>query len=291
MSVDRREWRRAAERTGFVAPAVLWLVVFTIFPLLYSLYLSFHGSRFLRITRFVGLDNYRLVLTDYRFWQGFRVTLLFVVVGTIVSVILGLVLALLFNRPVRGVRLFRALATMPLFAAPVAVGYLSLIILYETGPVNEVLRLLGLSRVPWISHPFWAKLAVLYADVWQWTPFAFLVLLAALQSVPVELYEAAALDAKSGWQVFRHVTLPMIEPAVVTVALLRTVEAFKMFDVPFSLTNGGPGLATRTMTFNVYVAGLRDQQLGEATAMAYLLLLLMLLVSSLFLRHYRRLYE
>lgn len=282
---------RSLHRIVFIAPAVLWLLTFTIFPLLYSLYLSFHGSRFLRVTGFVGLDNYRMALTDYRFWQALQVTLILSVLSTVLTVLLGLLLALLFNRPMRGARAFRALATMPLFAAPVAVGYLCLIIFYETGPVNELLHLLGLGRIPWISHPLWAKVAVLYADVWQWTPFAFLVLLAALQSVPLELYEAAALDSRSGWQVFRHVTLPMIEPAMVTVVLLRMVEALKMFDIPFSLTNGGPGLATRTLTFNVYVSGLRDQQLGEATSVAYLLLLLMLLLSASFLRHYRRLYE
>lgn len=273
-------------------PAVLWLLTFTIFPLLYSLYLSFHGSRFLKPTHFVGFENYQYVLTDYRFWQSFRVTLLFVLVGTAITVVLGLLLALLFNRPLRGMKFFRSLATMPLFAAPVAVGYLSMILFYEEGgPFNEILLALGSNKITWLSHPFWAKVAVLYADIWQWTPFAFLVLLAALQSVPLELYESVALDTKSHWQVFRHITLPMIQPALVTVILLRMVEAFKMFDIPFSLTNGGPGIATRTITFNVYISGLRDQNLGEATAMAFLLLIMVLLVSIFFIRHYRRLYE
>lgn len=292
MAVRLREWLHRHAKTFFILPAVVWLLAFTIFPLLYSLYLSFHSSRFLRPTDFVGFENYHYVLTDYRFWQSFRVTLLFVLVGTAVTVTLGLLLALLFNRPVRGLKFLRSLATMPLFAAPVAVGYLSMILFYEEGgPFNEMLLAMGLSKITWLSDPFWAKIAVLYADVWQWTPFAFLVLLAALQSVPLELYESASLDTRSSWQVFRHITLPMIQPALITVILLRMVEAFKMFDIPFSLTNGGPGIATRTITFNVYITGLRQQNLGEATAMAFLLLIMVLLVSMLFIRHYRRLYE
>ena len=122
-------------------------------------------------------------------------------------------------------------------------------------------------------------------------PFAFLVLLAALQAVPDELYEAAALDTVSSWQSFMHITLPMIRPALVTVVLLRTVEAFKIFDIAFSLTNGGPGLATRTLTFNVYTTGLRDQNLGEATAIAFLLVILMLSVTFVFFRIYRSQYD
>jgi len=276
----------------FIAPAILWLLTFTLFPLLYSLYLSLHGSRFLRVTHFVGLENYRMVLTDYRFWQAFRVTLTFVVVNVAATTVVGLLLALLFNHPIKGIRLFRTFSTIPLFAAPVAVGYICQILFYEEGgPINNLLVTLGANGINWISHPFWAKVAVCLADVWQWTPFAFLVLLAALQSVPDELYEAAVLDTTSSWQTFMHVTLPMIRHALVTVVLLRTVEAFKIFDLSFALTNGGPGLATRTLTFNVYTTGLRDQNLGEATAIAFLLMTLVLAVTFVFFRIYRGQYD
>lgn len=276
----------------FVAPAIIWLLTFTIFPLLYSLYLSFHGSRFLRVTGFVGLDNYYLVLTNYRFWTSFFITLLFVVVGVVMTVLLGLALALLFNHQMRGVQLFRTLSTIPLFIAPVALGYLSMMTFYEEGgPINNFLMTLGMQKIPWLSNPWWAKVAVMLTDTWQWTPFAFLVLLAALQAVPDELYEVAALDTVKSWLVFIHVTLPMIQSALGTVILLRMVEAFKMFDLPFTLTNGGPGLATRTLTFNVYTTGLRDQNLGEATATAFLLLIIMLIICIFFFRNYRNYYD
>lgn len=276
----------------FVAPAIIWLLTFTIFPLLYSLYLSFHGSRFLRVTGFVGLDNYYLVLTNYRFWTSFFITLLFVVVGVVMTVLLGLALALLFNHQMRGVQLFRTLSTIPLFIAPVALGYLSMMTFYEEGgPINNFLMTLGMQKIPWLSNPWWAKVAVMLTDTWQWTPFAFLVLLAALQAVPDELYEVAALDTVKSWRVFIHVTLPMIRSALGTVILLRMVEPFKMFDLPFTLTNGGPGLATRTLTFNVYTTGLRDQNLGEATATAFLLLIIMLIICIFFFRNYRNYYD
>lgn len=279
-------------RHFFVAPAIIWLFAFTIFPLLYALYLSFHGSRFLRITGFVGLDNYYLVLTNYRFWSSFFVTLLFVVVGVLLTVLLGLALALLFNYQMRGVKLFRTLSTIPLFIAPVALGYLSMMIFYEEGgPINNLFMTLGMQKIPWLSNPWWAKVAVMLTDTWQWTPFAFLVLLAALQAIPDELYEVAALETVKSWRIFIHVTLPMIRSALGTVVLLRMVEAFKMFDLPFTLTNGGPGLATRTLTFNVYTTGLRDQNLGEATATAFLLLIIVFSISVFFFRNYRDYYD
>ena len=277
-------------RILFIAPAVLWLLAFTLFPLLYSLYLSLHGSRFLRITHFVGLENYRMVLTDYRFWQAFRVTLIFVVARHS-HYDPGAAPALLFNHPMRGVHTSGPFPPSSVYRAG-SIGYLCMIIFYEEGgPINNFLLTLGMQGINWISDPFWAKVAVAFADTWQWTPFAFLVLLAALQAVPDELYEAAALDTVSSWQSFMHITLPMIRPALVTVVLLRTVEAFKIFDIAFSLTNGGPGLATRTLTFNVYTTGLRDQNLGEATAIAFLLVILMLSVTFVFFRIYRSQYD
>jgi len=276
----------------FIFPAIIWLLVFTIFPLLYTLYLSFHGSRFLRVTKFVGLENYIYVLSDYRFWNAFRVTITFVVLSVLLTVGLGLLLALLFNRQMKGVQFFRTICTTPLFTAPVALGYMFMIILYEEGgPVNNFLHALGANTIPWLSHPRWALVSVLIADVWQWTPFAFLVLLAALQAAPRDLYEAASLDSASGWEIFRHITLPLISPTLGTVVILRTVEAFKVFDLPFALTNGGPGLATRTLTFNVYTSGLRDQNLGVATATAVILLLMVLAVSQIFFRRYGSNYD
>lgn len=276
----------------FIAPAITWLMLFTLAPLIYTVYLSFHGSRFLQVTRFVGLKNFVNVLTDYRFWGAFRVTIIFVLGGLALSVGLGLLFALLFNRQIKGVQVFRTLSTMPLFTAPVALGYIFMIIFYENGgPINNFLTTIISKQVPWLSNPNWAVFSILIADTWQWTPFAFLVLLASLQSVPKDLYEAASLDSASSWDIFKHITFPLISSALGTVIILRVVEAFKVFDLPFALTNGGPGLATRTLTFNVYTNGLRDQNLGAASATAIVLLIIVLIVSALFFKRYGSNYE
>src|SRR5205823_5978520 len=161
-------------------------------------------------------------------------------------------------RPLRYLPAFRTILTLPLFVPAIAIGSLATTFVTEGGPINSLLLLAGLPKpLGFLSDPFWAFVAVAMVDVWQWTPFAFLVLLAGLQSLPDEIYEASALDTDSSWQVFRYVTLPLLAPVVVTVILLRTVEAFKVLDIPFALTSGGPGSATRTYTMYTYIIGLR----------------------------------
>ncbi len=220
-------------------------------------------------------------------------TVLLVVVSVTLTVGLGLGLALLFNREIRGQRVFRSLFTMPLFAAPIALGYLGLTIFHEdVGAVNTVLRALGMVSLPrWFSDVWLARLAVILVDVWQWTPFCFLVILAGLQSLPDEIYEAAQLDTASGWDTFRFITFPLITPVLFTVTILRMVETFKMLDIPFSLTSGGPGAATQTYSFYIYLTGLRNFNFGYASALAYLLLILLIIISMFFFSRLRQIYE
>jgi multiple sugar transport system permease protein len=277
----------------FVGPGILWVLIFTIFPLLYSLRLAFMRARLGQPQTFAGLDNFARAFGDYRFWDVLEVTLFFVVVSVTLTVLFGLGLALLFNRPIRGQRIFRSLFTMPLFAAPIALGYLGLTIFHEqVGAVNTVLRALGMVNLPgWFSDVWLARVAIVLVDTWQWTPFCFLVLLAGLQSLPDEIYEAAVLDTSSGWSIFRYVTLPLLAPVLFTVIMLRMVECFKMLDIPFSMTSGGPGAATQTYSFYIYLTGLRNFNAGYASALAYLLLLLMAIISFYFFNRLRQSYE
>ncbi len=197
----------------FIMPAVIWVLLFTIFPLLYALYTSFFSFRFGRINQFVGFGNYLRLFTDANLHNGLRVTLTFVIVTVTVQMLLGFALALLLNREMRGKSVLRAIMVLPLFATPVAVGYLSITLFYEiNGPINELLRALGGAGIPWLSNPFWALVAVIIIDIWQWTPFVFLVSLAALQGLPADLYEAAEVDGASAWQSFRSITLPLMTP-------------------------------------------------------------------------------
>ncbi|GAB4516133.1 MAG: sugar ABC transporter permease [Anaerolineae bacterium] len=285
--------QRSRVKFLFVLPGIIWVLTFTIFPLLYSLRLSFFHARLGRPQRFIGLDNFRRAFEDYRFWNSLEVTIFFVVVSVTLTVTLGLALALLFHRPIRGQRVFRALFTMPMFTAPIALGYLGLTIFHEEiGAVNTILRALGVENLPrWFSQIWPARIAIVLVDVWQWTPFCFLVLLAGLQSLPEEVYEAAVLDTSSGWDIFRYITLPLISPVLFTVSILRLVEAFKVLDIPFSMTNGGPGAATQTYSFYIYLTGLRNFNAGYASALAYILLVIMLIISSSFFRRLREIYD
>jgi multiple sugar transport system permease protein len=276
----------------FILPGILWVLVFTIFPLLYSLRTSFYTSYLGISEQFVGLHNYARAFGDYQFWTALRITLLIVILSVAGTVVLGLLMALLLNQRLRGVKILRGLFTLPLFATPVAIGYLALTIFSEeNGPIDGALRAIGAQAIPWLSSPGWALTAVTLIDIWQWTPFCVIVFLAALQGLPEELFEAARLDSSSAWQVFRSITLPLIAPTIVTITILRIVETFKIVDIPFSLTGGGPGIATRTYSFLVYVVGLRFNDAGYASALAYLLLILVLAVASLYFARLRRLLD
>ncbi len=276
----------------FVVPGIVWVLIFTIVPLLWSLRLSFMQARLGAPQRFIGLNNYLRIFGDYKVADAAFVTLVFVIFSVVLTVSLGLGLALLFNRAIRGQRVFRALFTMPMFTAPIALGYLGLTIFHEdVGAVNTILRALGLGLPHWFSAIWPARFAVILVDVWQWTPFCFLVLLAGLASLPDEIYEAAALDSSSAIDIFRWITLPLISPVLFTVAILRAVEAFKILDIPFSMTSGGPGSATLTYSFYIYQTGLRNFNQGYASAMAYMLLIVMALIATFFFSRMRANYE
>lgn len=276
----------------FIMPAVIWVLLFTIFPLLYALYTSFFSFRFGRINQFVGFANYARLFTDSNLHNGLRVTLTFVLVTVTVQMLLGFGLALLLNREMRGKSILRAIMVLPLFATPVAVGYLSITLFYEiNGPINELLRTVGGTGVPWLSNPFWALVAVIIIDIWQWTPFVFLVSLAALQSLPADLYEAAEVDGASGWQSFRSITLPLMRPILWLILLLRLVEAFKVFDIPTSLTLGGPGRATEVYSLFTYRTALRFFDHGYAAAQGFLLLFIVSLIVALLFGRIRSIYQ
>ena len=276
---------------SFTGPGVLWVFAFTIFPLVYTIWMSLNRTT-LRGNKFAGLANFIQLWGDYRFWSGLRVTLIFVLASVTLTVLLGVILALALNRGLRGTKAFRTLSILPMFAAPIALGYLGLTIFYEQGgPINNIITGLHMKAVPWLSNGSWALVSVLAVDIWQWTPFVFLVVLAALQSVPVELHEVASLDTTSSGVIFRKITLPLIRAPLGTVIILRIVEAFKVFDIPFTLTNGGPGIATRSLTYDVYTTALRNQNFGYSASMAVVMLILVMIVAVLFYRFYGSVYE
>ncbi|HYZ04087.1 MAG TPA: sugar ABC transporter permease, partial [Rubrobacter sp.] len=273
-----------ADRTKFlfIGPAVVWILAFTIFPLLYALYTSLYSFRYGQRLGFTGLENFARLFTDSNLLSSLRITLTFVVGTVTVQMVLGVALALLLSREIRGSNVIRGVATLPLFATPVAVGYLGITLYYErNGPLNSLIRALGGENIPWLSDPTWALVAVILVDIWQWTPFVFLITLAGLQSLPSELYDAASVDGASAAQNFRFLTLPLLAPLLWLILLLRMVEAFRVFDIPTSLTLGGPGRATEVYSLYTYRTALRFFDHGYAAAQGILLLVIVMFIVTL----------
>jgi multiple sugar transport system permease protein len=283
-----------ADRTKFlfIGPAVVWILAFTIFPLLYALYTSLYSFRYGQRLGFTGLENFARLFTDSNLLSSLRITLTFVVGTVTVQMVLGVALALLLSREIRGSNVIRGVATLPLFATPVAVGYLAITLYYErNGPLNSLIRALGGENIPWLSDPTWALVAVILVDIWQWTPFVFLITLAGLQSLPSELYDAASVDGASAAQNFRFLTLPLLAPLLWLILLLRMVEAFRVFDIPTSLTLGGPGRATEVYSLYTYRTALRFFDHGYAAAQGILLLVIVMFIVTLIFTRVRGLYE
>ncbi len=290
--ISRRGSREDNSKYVFLLPAVAWILIFTIFPLLYAIYTSFFSFRYGKINQFVALGNFGRLFTDANLHNALWITLKFVAVTVTIEMILGFGLALVFNRELVGKNVWRAIMTLPLFATPVAMGYLGITLFYETnGPVNALITALGFTPPPWLSNPTWAPIAVMIIDIWQWTPFVFLVALAGLQSLPEDIYEAAKVDGGSGFQLFRHITLPLMSPILWLILLLRLVEAFKVFDIPSSLTLGGPGRATEVYSLFTYRTALRFFDHGYAATQGFLLLIIVSIIISLLFGRIRDLYQ
>lgn len=211
-----------------------------------------------------------------------QVTIVYAMVGTAFQYLFGLGIALLTSQRLPGMRFFRVVYLLPLVITPVGVAYMFRMIADTTrGPLAPLWAALGLADFSWVNDPWGARVAVMIGDVWQWTPFMFIVLLAALQSLPQENVEAALVDGASRFQTFRYIVLPYLVPVSITIVLIRLIEAFKIADLPNVLTNGGPGTATTSMTLQSYFF-FRTLDLGGAAATAFLLLIMVSLVTTLY---------
>ena len=306
----------------FLLPAVIWVLTLTIAPLFFSLYLSFtdvkrevvisgitevpildkegkpktrsDGSvrtkkikdKKLEITYdWVGLKKYKRVVNDQEYQDAAKFTFIYVIVSVVIEVILGIFLAFLFNRRIYGRGFMRSLMILPIFATPFAIGFMFFTILFE---VSGPLAWMG---IPFLSNHNWAPFSVMLVDIWQWTPFCFLVFLAALQGIPDDLIEAATLDTKSAYKVWTSVILPLLQPIIVLVILLRVAEAAKLYDYIASLTKGGPGTATQSVSFLVFNKAFKMNDFGYASAGSFLMLIVVMIFVLLFFTQLRKTYE
>lgn len=284
-----RQERRFA--LALFAPAFLLLVVTTTAPLVF---LGWNSLQRLDLSMpwlsgFAGLDNYAKLGADPRFWNSLWLTLVYTASTVVLQVLVGLALALLVMQIPRGQGLLRVAAILPIVLAPVVVGlfWRTLVLSPDVGLVDLVTRALGMGSHNWLGDPQLALISVIAIHTWQWTPFAFLVLLATLATLPPDIYEAARLDRAGAWQRFRHITLPLIRPAVVMVVILRTMTALSAFAAIFAATGGGPGTSTEILNLYAYRTSFTELNIGYGSALAVVLLVITLAVSWLLFRRRR----
>jgi multiple sugar transport system permease protein len=233
------------------------------------------------LSGFAGLDNYAKMGGDPRFWNSLLLTTIYTGATVVLQVVIGLALALLVLQIPRGQALLRIAAILPIVLAPVVVGlfWRTLVLSPDVGLVDLVTRTLGLGSHNWLGDPQLALISVIAIHTWQWTPFAFLVLLATLATLPPDVFEAARLDRANAFQRFRHITLPLIRPAVVMVVILRVMTALSAFAAIFAATGGGPGSATEILNLYAYRTSFTEFNLGYGSALAVVLLSITLAVS------------
>ncbi|MET0499671.1 MAG: sugar ABC transporter permease [Steroidobacteraceae bacterium] len=279
----------------FVAPAVIVLGVFFFLPVLAALAMSLTDFDLYALSdsanlRFVGLQNYGRLLTEPLFWKALGNTLYFVALGVPLSICASLGSALLVNSKLARFRnVFRTIFFAPVVTTLVAVAVVWRYIFHTRyGFLNYGLSELGLAPIDWMGDPHWAMPAIVILAVWKNFGYNMIILLAALQSIPEDLYEAARIDGASGWQLFRHVTLPSLAPVLMLVSILTMTGYFQLFAEPYVMTEGGPLQSTLSVLYFMYEEGFKWWSLGRASAVAFLLFVLMFAVTALQLRMGRR---
>ncbi|MEM9105928.1 MAG: sugar ABC transporter permease [Pseudomonadota bacterium] len=269
----------------FMAPAAVIMCIALLYPLGYMIYGSFRDwdpSQSIAETEFVGLKNYITLFFDAAFRESISVTLTFAFTVVAAEMVIGVGLALLLDRKIRGMSVLRTLFILPMMIAPVVVGLMWRYMYHPTvGVFNRFLKSMGFEGVDWLGQH--ALMSVIVADIWQWTPFIFILALAALQSIPQSALEAARIDGATGWQQIWHIKLPLMMPVLIVTALLRLIDAFKVLEVILVMTEGGPGLSTEIAALRISRTATEFRELGTAAAMSnYLLILLLIFTVSMF---------
>jgi multiple sugar transport system permease protein len=283
----------AAFKWILLIPAVLCVAVLLVFPFLFTLGVSFtdwHLFNWGAPIKFVGFKMWGKVLASQYVHRTTLNTIQFVVRAVPLELLVGLVVALALNEATRFRQFFRVFFLMPMMISPIAVAFVigTLMLHEDIGPLNDILLRLGFGRVHWLSDPHLAPWTIVLVDLWQSSSFMILMLLAGLQSLPQECYEAAVVDGATTWQRFAYVTMPLLAPVMLTATLLRGLAAFQVVDIIYALTGGGPGQATESVTLTVYRTGVKGGDFAFGAAAAYILLFTMAIFAGLILWTMRR---
>lgn len=277
---------------AFLTPTLVFLGITALLPLLYSLYLSFFRMKLNlpnQTPQFVGFENYARMLTDQLLHTSTWNTILFAVISVALETVLGLMVAMVICSDRRWARIVTSIFMIPMIMAPVAIGTLWRMMLdSSTGVINYLLSFLGIPSINWLSNPTSAMIAVMLVNVWQLTPWVTVICAAGLKALPSDCLQAGLMDGATSGQIFRHIVIPLIKPVLVVVLMIRFIDAFKVFDTVYVMTNGGPGSATEMLPNYIYKQGLKFFDAGYAAALAIVFVLTMTLCTTLFLRWRKR---
>jgi multiple sugar transport system permease protein len=284
---------RAAKGSGdrgtllLLGPALVFLAVFAIWPFCYLIYASFTSYQMAIPVpiHWVGLGNFEALLKTARFWHSLAITAAFALISVPLQLLIGLGVALLLNGVTRGRELYASLLLTPMMLAPIVVGFAWELFLNPIyGPLNALLKGMGFSPPAWAQSPVWALPTLVLVDIWQWTPLVMVILLAGLRSIPSRVYEAAKVDGSSAVQTFFHVVTPMLLPYFAVAFVLRFIDSFKVFDIIYILTRGGPGTITQNLAYYTYDLGFGRFEFGRSGALSIIQLILLTLGTMLILK-------
>jgi len=292
MAERLKEWANKHLTILFLLPSIVIISLVCAFPLGYSLFMSFHfwelASPLPRT--FGGLGNYIEIVYSVRFWHSLFNSVSIVGVSVTIQIVVGFGLALFLNREFRGRSLIVAVFLVPTIIAPVVVAFMWKMLYSERfGPINYILHLAwGLRQISWLSRPLPAVFSVILANAWEWFPLVLLVSLGGLQSIPNDYYDAAKIDGASRWQIVRYIVLPLMSPIILIIALIRVIEDFKLFDIIYVLTHGGPGMSTETLNYYTYLKGFKFFSFGYAGALSYMQLIVVIGIAIVLVRNIMR---
>jgi len=277
---------------SFLLPGLLVIFFVVLYPTIYLLYYSFTDYSLDKpIVNFTGLDNYVKLLQDSFFSNSLYVTFRFVIMTIPVEFALGLLVALCITsiKSERISEIYYPLSVAPVMLTPVVIGMLWLILLNpDYGLLNTILKSFRIPPIAFVSDPFWAPIAVAIADIWQWTPFFIIISTAGIYSIRREIVEAAEIDGAYGWLMIRNIVLPIIKPLLIFALLIRLIDAFKIYDIIYTMTYGGPGSSTEVISFRIWKIAFLERSIGYASAWGVVLLLIMILLANILIYSIRR---
>ncbi|CDO03720.1 Lactose transport system permease protein LacF [Oceanobacillus picturae] len=263
----------------FIAPAVILFIVFTAYPIIASLYLSFQtyeGGSY----SFAGLSNYTRLLEDSIFWKALGNTFIIFILQVPIMLLMAMALASVLNSQLLKLKgFFRVSFFLPAVTSLVAYSLLFSIILQDNGILNTLLNAIGIENIPWLSDPFWAKISIVMAMMWRWTGYNMIIFLAALQNIPDHMYEAASIDGAGKIRQFFSITIPNLKPIILFAGILSTIGTLQLFDEPFNLTQGGPADSTMTLGLYIYENGFEYFDFSYGSAVAYVVVVLVAILS------------